>query len=269
MVSSNKEFEGYGFAASYGITPEVFLLASAEKAIRLPNETEIFGNDGDNVVANASINPEQSNNYNLGFRFGAFTFNKHRVTLSTNVFTRNIKDRIGLPIENSLNVDDELIVYVNQGSGTSQGFDAQVNYVYNDKLSANFNISKFDLEIENRGTEVAVPNTPFLTMNGNLRYSLDNLFQKKSRLDLFYTLYYTGEFSYLVPQGSNTVGDDFFKVPEQLAQDFGMSYTFPKKRFVLSFDVKNIFDKPLYDNLSVQKPGRAFYLKLNYSINKF
>ena len=269
VVSSNKEFEGYGFAASYGITPEVFLLASAEKAIRLPNETEIFGNDGDNVVANASINPEQSNNYNLGFRFGAFTFNKHRVTLSTNVFTRNIKDRIGLPIENSLNVDDELIVYVNQGSGTSQGFDAQVNYVYNDKLSANFNISKFDLEIENRGTEVAVPNTPFLTMNGNLRYSLDNLFQKKSRLDLFYTLYYTGEFSYLVPQGSNTVGDDFFKVPEQLAQDFGMSYTFPKKRFVLSFDVKNIFDKPLYDNLSVQKPGRAFYLKLNYSINKF
>ena len=105
------------------------------------------------------------------------------------------------------------------------------------KIPYCFPISKFDLEIENRGTEVAVPNTPFLTMNGNLRYSLDNLFQKKSRLDLFYTLYYTGEFSYLVPQGSNTVGDDFFKVPEQLAQDFGMSYTFPKKRFVLSFDV--------------------------------
>ena len=269
VVSSNKEFQGYGFAASYGLTPEVFLLASAEKAIRLPNETEIFGNDGDNVVANSSINPEQSNNYNLGFRLGAFNFNKHRVTLSTNFFTRNIKDRIGLPIETSLNVDDELIVYVNQGSGTSQGFDAQVNYVYNNNLSANFNISKFDLEIENRGTSVAVPNTPFLTMNGNLRYSLKNLLQKQSRVDLFYTLYYTGEFSYLVPQGSNTVGDDFFKVPEQLAQDFGVSYFFPNKSFVLSFDVKNIFDKPVYDNLSVQKPGRAFYLKLNYSFNKF
>ena len=41
------------------------------------------------------------------------------------------------------------------------------------------------------------------------------------------------------------------------------------KKLVASFDVKNIFDKPVYDNLSVQKPGRAFYLKLNYTINNF
>ena len=88
-------------------------------------------------------------------------------------------------------------------------------------------------------------------------------------LNLFYTMYFTDEFSYLVPQGSNTVGDDFFKVPQQLAQDLGLSYTFPNQNFVMSFDVKNIFNKPVYDNLSVQKPGRAFYLKLNYSINKF
>ena len=269
VISSNNTFEGYGFAGSYAITPEVFLLASAEKAIRLPNETEVFGNDGDNVVANPGIEPEKSNNYNLGFRLGSFSLKKHQITFSTNFFTRNIKDRIGLPIENSTNVNEELIVYVNQGAVTSKGFDAQFNYIYDNNLTANFNISNFDLKLENRGAEVAVPNTPFLTMNGNLHDFLHNLFQKKSRLDLFYTLYYTGEFSYLVPQGSNTVGDDFFKVPEQLAQDFGVNYTFPNKQFVLSFDVKNIFDKPVYDNLSVQKPGRAFYLKLNYSINKF
>jgi len=269
VVSSNKEYEGYGFAASYGITPEVFLLASAEKAIRLPNETEIFGNDGDNVLPNNSIKPEQSNNYNLGFRFGAFTFNKHRVTLSTNVFTRNIKDRIGLPIINSLNVDDELIEFVNQGSGTSEGFEAQLNYVYNNNLMANINVSKFDLKVVNGGIEKDVPNTPFLTVNGNLRYSLKNIIQEKSRLDLFYTLYYTGEFLYLNPIGSNVIGYHDFLVPSQLSQDLGVSYFFPNTQFVLSFDVKNIFDKPVYDNLSVQKPGRAFYLKLNYSINKF
>ncbi|WP_236974060.1 TonB-dependent receptor [Membranihabitans maritimus] len=269
VVSSNKVYEGYGFAVSYAITPEITLLTSAEKAVRLPNETEIFGNDGDNVVANASINPEQSNNYNLGFRFGAFNFNNHKFTLSTNIFTRNIKDRIGLPIETSLNVDDELILYVNQGSGTSKGIDVQFNYSLEKKLFLNFNFSKFDLKIENRGVEIDVPNTPFFTMNGNLQYSLRDLIQKNSRLDLFYTLYFTDEFSYLVPQGSNTVGDDFFKVPDQLAQDLGISYAFPKNNIVVSFDVKNVFDKPVYDNLSVQKPGRAFYLKFNYSINTF
>jgi len=269
VVSSHKNYDGYGFAASYALIHNVTVLASAEKAIRLPNETEVFGNDGDNVVANSSIDPEKSNNYNLGFRFGTFNIDKHDFTISTNVFTRNIKDRIGLPIETSLNVDDELIVYVNQGSGTSKGIDAQLNYTYNHNFGLNFNISRFNLKIENQGIEIDVPNTPFFTMNGGLRYSFENVFLKRSRLNLFYNVYFTDEFSFLTAQGTNTVGNEFFEVPRQLAQDIGLSYNFPKNRFVLSFDIKNILDEPVYDNLSVQKPGRAFYLKLNYAINKF
>lgn len=269
VVSSNKNYDGYGFAASYEIVPSITLLTSAEKAIRLPDETEIFGNDGDNVVANSSIDPESSENFNLGFRFGNFNIKKHAFTISTNVFTRNIKDRIGLPIETSLNVDDELIVYVNQGSGTSKGFDAQLNYSYDNNFGLNFNISRFDLKIENQGIEIDVPNTPFFTMNGGLRYSFKDLIQKKSRLNAFYNVYFTDEFSFLTAQGSNTVGNEFFAVPQQISQDFGLSYAFPNNRVTVSFDIKNIFDEPVYDNLSVQKPGRAFYLKLNYAINKF
>lgn len=269
IISSNNKKNGYGFAASFAISPKVTLLTSAEKAIRLPDETEVFGNDGDNVVANPTIKPEQSNNYNLGFRFGTFNLKKHDFTIATNVFTRNIKDRIGLPIETSFNIDNELIVYVNQGSGTSRGIDVQLNYTYNQNFGVNFNVSRFDLKIINSGVEIDVPNTPFFTINGSLRYSFKDLIQKESRLNLFYTMYFTDEFSYLVPQGSNTVGNDFFEVPKQFSQDFGLSYSFPNKKLIASFDIKNIFDKPVFDNLSVQKPGRAFYLKLNYTINKF
>ena len=82
-------------------------------------------------------------------------------------------------------------------------------------------------------------------------------------------MYFTDKFSYLPAQGSNTVGDEFFEIPLQLQQDLGLSYAFPNKKLVASFDIKNIFDEAVYDNLSVQKPGRAFYFKLNYSINKF
>lgn len=259
--------QGYGFAVSYAIHPKITLLTSAEKAIRLPNESEVFGNDGDNVVANPSIRPELSNNYNLGFRFGSFNIQKHEFTISTNFFARNIKDRIGLPIETSLNVNDETILYENQGDGTSKGIEAQLNYTYRKNLGINFNLTRFDLTIENRGVEIDVPNTPFFTMNAGANYTFENLLQKNSLLNLFYSVYYTDEFSYLVPQGKNTVGDEFFKVPEQVVHDFGLSYAFPNKNFVMSFDVKNLFDKPVYDNLSVQKPGRAFYLKLNYIIN--
>ena len=269
ITRASTKDEGYGFTLSYALKPTITLLTSAEKAIRLPNESEVFGNDGDNVVANPSIRPELSNNFNLGFRFGTFRLEKHDFTVSTNLFTRNIKDRIGLPIETSLNVNDEIILYENQGNGTSKGFEAQLDYTYNNNFGVNFNVSRFDLKIVNRGVEIDVPNTPFFTMNGSLRYSFENLIQKDSRLNLFYTLYFTDEFSYLVPQGSNTVGDEFFEVPQQLAQDLGLSYVFPSNRLVMSFDIKNIFDKPVYDNLSVQKPGRAFYLKLNYRINNY
>ncbi|SFT54233.1 Outer membrane receptor proteins, mostly Fe transport [Algoriphagus locisalis] len=269
ITRANKIDEGYGFTVSYAVLPNITLLTSAEKAVRLPNESEVFGNDGDNVVANPSIRPELSNNFNLGLRLGSFNINKHDFTVSSNLFTRNIKDRIGLPIETSLNVNDETILYENQGNGTSKGFDAQLDYTFNNSFGLNFNVSRFDLKIVNRGVEIDVPNTPFFTMNGSLRYSFKDLIQKDSRLNLFYTMYFTDEFSYLVPQGSNTVGDEFFKVPQQLAQDVGLSYVFPADKLVMSFDIKNIFDKPVYDNLSVQKPGRAFYLKLNYRINNY
>ena len=222
VVSSNKKYDGYGFAASYELVPNITLLVSAEKAIRLPNETEVFGDDGDNVVANSSIDPESSDNYNLGF-----------------------------------------------SSGTSKGIDAQVNYSYNKNFGLNFNVSRFDLKIINQGIEIDVPNTPFFTMNAGLRYFFKDVVLKKSQLNLFYNAYFTDEFSFLTSQGTNTVGNEFFEVPQQLSQDIGLSYTFPNKKFVMSFDIKNIFDKPVYDNLSVQKPGRAFYVKLNYAINKF
>ncbi len=267
ITRANKVDEGYGFTVSYAVLPNITLLTSAEKAVRLPNESEVFGNDGDNVVANPSIRPELSNNFNLGFRLGSFNIDGHDFTFSSNLFTRNIKDRIGLPIETSLNINEETILYENQGNGTSKGFDAQLDYTYNDNFGFNFNVSRFDLKIVNRGVEIDVPNTPFFIMNGSLRYSFKDLIQKRSRLNLFYTMYFTDEFSYLVPQGSNTVGDEFFKVPTQLAQDLGLSYVFPGNKLVMSFDIKNIFDEAVFDNLSVQKPGRAFYLKFNYIIN--
>src|SRR5690606_9283374 len=250
ITSANKVDEGYGFTLSYAVLPNITLLTSAEKAIRLPNESEVFGNDGDNVVANPSIRPELSNNFNLGFRLGTFRVDNHDFTVSSNLFTRNIKDRIGLPIETSLNVNQETILYENQGNGTSKGFEAQLDYTFKNNFGFNFNVSRFDLKIVNRGVEIDVPNTPFFTMNGSLRYSFEDIIQKNSRLNLFYTMYFTDEFSYLVPQGSNTVGDEFFKVPQQLAQDLGLSYVFPGNTLVMSFDVKNLFDEAVYDNLS-------------------
>jgi outer membrane receptor for ferrienterochelin and colicin len=108
-----------------------------------------------------------------------------------------------------------------------------------------------------------LPNEPFFTMNGTVKYALHNLLQKQSILNLYYDCGFVESFY------TTWLAVDDFKVPRQFIQDVGVSYTFPNKKFVVCFDVKNIFDRQAYDNFAVQKPGRAFYLKLNYTINNF
>ncbi|MDO3694189.1 TonB-dependent receptor [Wenyingzhuangia sp. chi5] len=271
VYQSDKDYNGYGFAGSFAILENIIVLSSAEKAIRLPNENEVFGDAGDNLIANLGVKPEISMNYNLGICLGKFNIKKHGVTLSTNLFSRNIQDLIGLPA----NADDswendELVQYANfNEKTTSKGIEAQFNYSYNNNFGFSFNFSKLSLKTRNRrGQIVDVPNTPLFTMNGAFRYSLKDFIQKNARLNLFYDAYYTHEFSYKTAQGTNVTGLDAFLVPTQFIQNFGCSYAFPKNRFVLSFDAKNIFNQAAYDNRSVQKPGRAFYIKLNYFINK-
>ncbi|MEP3837523.1 MAG: TonB-dependent receptor [Algibacter sp.] len=272
VYKSDKSYNGYGFATSFTINPTITLLASAEKAIRLPSEIEVFGDAGENVIANLTVQPEISENFNLGFRLGKFTIKKHDFTISSNFFARNIKNLIGLPASSEDSWEnDELVQYANfNEKTTSKGLEFQLNYNFKKNFGLNFNLSRLTLETTNRfGNTVDIPNTPLFTMNGSLRYSFKNVIQNKSRLNLFYSNYFTDEFLYLNTPGTNNTGYDEFVIPRQFIQDFGCSYSFPNKAFVLSFDVKNMFNKAAYDNRSVQKPGRAFYLKLNYSINKF
>ncbi|SHJ30966.1 TonB-dependent receptor [Pseudozobellia thermophila] len=271
VYNSKVDYTGYGFATSYTLVPTVTLLASAEKAIRLPSENEVFGDAGDNLLPNLGIKPETSDNLNIGFRLGKFNINKHGLTLGANFFARNIENRIGLPANaDALRDSDEFVQYTNlENTAESKGIEGEFDYSYGNNLGFNFNITRMSLTTVNSGIETDVPNVPLFTMNASLRYSLHDFIQAKSQLNLFYNAYYTDEFSYKFSAGTNTAGEEEFLIPEQIAHDFGLSYTFPKKNFVLSFDVKNIFDQAVYDNLSVQKPGRAFYLKLNYTINNF
>ncbi|MDO1514167.1 TonB-dependent receptor [Maribacter confluentis] len=271
IYQSDNDYTGYGFAASFIVIPTITLLTSAEKAIRLPSENEVFGDAGDNLLPNLSIKPETSNNLNIGFRLGKFNFNKHAVTLSSNFFARNIENRIGLPANaDGLRESDEFIQYTNlENTAESKGIEAEFFYTYDNNLGVNFNVTRMSLTTVNSGVETNVPNVPLFTMNAGLRYTLKDVFQTNSLLNLFYNTYYTDEFTFKFAAGTNTTGEEEFLIPEQVSHDFGLSYTFPKKNFVMSFDVKNIFDQATYDNLSVQKPGRAFYLKLNYIINNF
>jgi len=145
-------------------------------------------------------------------------------------------------------------------------------YVFDNKLNVMVNFSKFNAlykrQFDKAGRtddryNLQIPNEPYFTVNANAQYRLDNVFQKRAIMNLYYNMGYVGHYdiAWHPSEGSLT--------PSQFAHDLGLSYRFPSGKLVASFDTKNIFNTALYDNFGVQKPGRAFYIKLNYTISKF
>jgi outer membrane cobalamin receptor len=266
---------GYGFAALYTLRPRFILIGSAERAVRMPGETEILGDPNENVIPNFGIRAEVSKNYNLGFRLGTFEFEKHKFSISGNAFSRNVKDRIVRQTSTQASdQEQETAPYMNLGKSRAQGFEGELGYIYDNRLNVMFTLSKFNSVFVQGDQSVTgqrmtqfegkqLPNEPFFTMNGNVQYRLDNVVQKKSVLNLFYN------FGYVAPFGTAFFTSEWYTTPAQFSHDLGTNYRFPNRKFVVSLDAKNIFNSEIYDNFGVQKPGRAFYIKLNYSINQF
>lgn len=264
-LKNEKDAYGYGLTVSYKILPKFYLLGSAERAVRMPSASEIFGNPGENISQNLNLREEFSNNYNLGFRLDNYRIDEHRFTLYVNGFLRDVNDKIALEADrNRVNEETEIRPNINIGKSRSIGFEAELNYIYKNNLNIIFNLSKFNslfLEKESTLYKKQLPNEPFFTMNTSVFYRFNDILQKKSILNLYYSAGYVNQFP--------ITWTGLEKTPSQLSQDVGFSYRFPNGKFLLSFDAKNIFDKEIYDNYAVQKPGRGFYLKLNYTINKF
>ncbi|SEK98400.1 TonB-dependent receptor [Parapedobacter koreensis] len=269
---------GYGATVSYNILPKLFIIASGENAYIMPNETHLYGDPEINILPNLNLKPEKNVNYNLGFRWGAFDFGKHKLSIYGSAFWRNGFDKITQQvvdadeIENEEDADIQTTRYINLGKTQARGVEGEVVYIYDNRLNAMLNFSKFN-NLFKGGVDGSgeahdlyneqVPNEPFFTINANVQYRLNNIFQKQSILNLYYNTGYVGQY-YIVwgaPEWSET--------PTQFTHDIGASYRFPSGKLVASLDVKNLFNAEVYDNFMVQKPGRGVYIKLNYTISKF
>ncbi|GIJ94828.1 TonB-dependent receptor [Capnocytophaga stomatis] len=262
--------KGYGMSLSYAITPKIMVSASVEKAIRLPGSTELLGNTSEGVTTNLSLKPEYSNNANLGLTLNAFIFGKHEIGGEINLFIRDIRDMIlrGVPRTN-----DDFFRFENLGKVISKGADAELRYNWNKRLFINANVSYtnalFNLEHDpDTGLKYAhyrsrLRNTPYFTANVNAEYLLNDLIQKKSRLAINYNFGYTHEF-FKEWEVYGAVGKAI--IPTQPLHDVGLTYTFPNQKWTLAFNAKNIFDTQVFDNFALQKPGRAIFGKLTFSV---
>jgi outer membrane receptor protein involved in Fe transport len=98
--------------------------------------------------------------------------------------------------------------------------------------------------------------------------SFKNVLRKGNNLTVGYNLLYVNSFWLYWPSLGSTSGDDKNGIPTQVAHDMNFVYSMKNGRYNVSLEVKNITDKPVFDNFSLQKPGRGFYLNFRYFINK-
>jgi hypothetical protein len=114
-----------------------------------------------------------------------------------------------------------------------------------------------------------MPNIPYLFGNGDVSVSLKNVGKKGNNLNIGYNLLYVHAFwLYWPSRGGSSSNGSKYVVPKQLSHDINLVYSLEKGRYNIGLEAKNITDALLYDNFSLQKPSRGFYLNLRYFITK-
>lgn len=270
--TNNYTSNGYGLASSYFLGKYLQFKVSYENTLRLPTGREIFG-DGDLEGENFDIKPESSDNYNLGVTFTSDIRNAHQFYIDASLAYRDVKDYIRRQISESKGV----AVSENIGGVSNIGGSLELNYAYKKVFSLGGNITYQNIRSHDK-TKVynndRVPNNPYFFWNADFNLSLNELLkntplggyillEKGNSLNFGYHSTYVYSFYLKWP----SIGTDKSLVPTQLSHDINLTYTIKNGRYNISLECNNLTDTKLYDNYSLQKPGRAFQAKFRYFLN--
>jgi hypothetical protein len=259
---------GYGIAAGYFFTSRLQLKSSYELTNRMPEAQELFG-DVENQEGNPDLQPERSNNINIGLSYQFSLDSNNRFMLNVNGIYRHSDNFI----YNRLNNNQSRLVADNRDGVRTIGADGEIRYSYKNWLSAGATLTYQRLQnmqkVEPGYSGVSpvyldkMPNIPYLFGNADVSVSFINLGGKGNRLNVGYNLLYVHEFYLYWPSR----GGDKLTIPDQLSHDINLVYSLKNGRYNIGLEGRNLTNDLLYDNFSLQKPGRAFYINLRYFFN--
>ncbi|MFL5747504.1 MAG: TonB-dependent receptor plug domain-containing protein [Niastella sp.] len=261
-MTSNHNKTGYGVAAMYYIFPFAQVKASYESTWRLPEGEEMFGN-GLLLKNNPYLKPEHSHNINVGLSLMK-TFNNHKLEGEINYLYRKAGDFI------RLESDGQISRYSNLDSVRTSGVEWSVRYTYNDALTLEvnstyqntLNIKTYDKGIPNYTYWDRLPNMPYLFGSFDAGYKIKKAFYVQDALTFGIGGNFVEQF-YLFWPSQGSAGTKFI-IPRQFTQDVSITYSLQNGRYNMAAACTNLSNAKLYDNFKLQKPGRAFSVKLRY-----
>lgn len=260
---------GYGLASTYFLKSNFQLKGSYEKSYRLPTADELFG-DALNLDGNITLKPESSDNINLGVSYQTHIRNIHRFSLDANFLYRRAVDFI----RPNLNPNQTKQVLGNLANVNNAGVDGEIRYSFKRLFTAGINMTYQNLrnntKYEGGQTIVSalyrdrIPNMPYWFGNADASVFLKDVGKKGNTLTLGYNLLFVNTYYLSWP----SQGAEKLTIPRQFSHDVNIVYALGNGKYNIAGECKNMFDNRLYDNFTLQKPGRAFYLKLRYFISK-
>ncbi len=242
---------------------------SYERAYRLPSDNELFGDD-DLELGNFSLKPEKSDNINFNLSYEKKFRRQHLVYAELGVVYRNTTDYI-MRSTDRYSGNKYYASYNNWGRVVTMGFNASARWSWSSWLSVGGTINYMNARDRERYEsaetglkpsltyKVRIPNQPYLYGNSDLTFNWRDLGGKGNTLSLTYDNYYVHSFPlYWENIGSSNKEE----VPSQFSHNLGLTYSLKRGRYNFSLECRNLTDEKLYDNFSLQKPGRAFYGKV-------
>ncbi|MFT3738916.1 MAG: carboxypeptidase regulatory-like domain-containing protein [Breznakibacter sp.] len=262
--------QGAGAGSRYRFMDALSIKASYEYSVRLPLAREFLGN-GSTIYPNFQLAPEHGNNANLGLFGNIVLAAGHRLDYEINGFVRKVEDYIRLVVSEA----EGMSQYDNVSNVSVAGIESEFRYKFDNALDVTANFSylneknktkyqangKPEITYNNR-----MPNRPWLYSNLAVNYHKYGLFGGRgSHLHLSYYLQYVHWF-YLTWEGYGALKSKAV-IPTQCVGNAVMAYSWQKDRYNVSLACDNVFDRVVYDNYKLQKPGRSFFLKFRLFIN--
>ncbi|MEQ8687176.1 MAG: TonB-dependent receptor [Imperialibacter sp.] len=274
-TESKKQNLGYGVASTYFLVPRLQMKASYEHTYRMPWATEIFG-DGLFVQPNPDLGPEQSDNLNLGAAYQFTVKRHHQLMLESSFVYRASKDLIYQVVR----VASPETYYENLAQTKVLGMEGSVSYQWKKLLTVGGNITFQDITDQadsvynesytNTGYQrnfqkgYRLPNTPYLFGHTNAGLTFQNIAGKGSSLNANY--YFNFVQKYFLSWAELGSRDTKKIIPQQASHDMELSLSLRDSKYNISLECRNLANSRLYDKYYLQKPGRAFYLKLRYTL---
>lgn len=242
------------------------LKASYQRAIRLPNSQELFG-DGIITFPAAGLKPEKSHNFNLGFLIDKNdVFGLSRLQFEVNGFYMQVSDMIKLMKQHMA------AGYVNAEKVHIKGIETELKLDISPTVYAYGNLTYQDVrdvldylpgtQAPNPTKGLRLPNIPYLFANFGAEYHSDRLF-KNWYVKAFWDGKFTEEFFYFWELTELQKR----RIPRSFVNDIGLLLTY-KNKYSIALEYHNLMNKEVWDQFRQPLAGRTFHLKFRYVFSK-